>query len=43
MIMIMQKWGEEDQQEELTDYDIIALVNRVGNKDDEDNGAETGL
>jgi hypothetical protein len=43
MIMIIQEWDEEDEQEELTDHDILALVNRLGSEGDECNGAGTGL
>jgi hypothetical protein len=38
----IQEWMEKDEQQEQTDHDIIALVNRHGNENDEDNDAGTG-
>jgi hypothetical protein len=39
----IQEWTEKDEQQELTDNDIIALLNRDDSKDDEGNDAGTGL
>jgi hypothetical protein len=32
----IQEWTEKDEQQELTDHNIAALVNRHGNGNDED-------
>jgi hypothetical protein len=34
---------EKDKQQELTDHDVIALVNGNDNEDEEDNDTGTGL
>jgi hypothetical protein len=39
----IQELMKKGRQQELTDRDIIAVVNRDDCEDDEDNGAGTGL
>jgi hypothetical protein len=39
----VQQWMKKSKQKELTDHDVIALVNLVDGKDGEDNDTGTGL
>jgi hypothetical protein len=38
----IQVWMEKDEQQEVTDHKVIALVNRHGNENDEDNDIGAG-